>query len=89
VWVERGSEHAFVQWSLGPDPRLWGAELGYDTVEDDDELHQPEKKRAMLDRNGGMLSFRGIANLGCVFLLIIVLLGLLCVLRLLGSDTDG
>jgi hypothetical protein len=30
-----------------------------------------------LDRNGGLFSLRGLTNLGCVFLLIVVLLGLL------------
>jgi hypothetical protein len=66
-----------LQWSLGPDPRLWDAEIGSDTVDDDDELHQPEKNMHKLDRNGGLFSLRGLTNLGCVFLLIVVLLGLL------------
>jgi hypothetical protein len=68
------------QWSLGPDPRLWGADLSFDVAEDDDELHRPEKDLAVLDRGGGITSARGIGNLGCLLVLILGILGLLCVL---------
>lgn len=68
-----------MQWSLGPDPRLWGADLTHDIVEDDDELHRPEKNARLLDRSGGVLSGRGLANLGCVAFLVLGLIALLYV----------
>jgi hypothetical protein len=58
---------------------MWGAELTHDIVEDDDELHQPEKNMRMLDQSGGLLSGRGLANLGCVAFLILGLIALLYV----------
>jgi beta-glucan synthesis-associated protein KRE6 len=56
---------------------MWGADLTHDLVEDDDELHRPEKNIHLLDQSGGMFSGRGLANLGCVAVLVLGLIALL------------
>ncbi|KAF9481165.1 glycoside hydrolase family 16 protein [Pholiota conissans] len=53
------------KYSLGPEPALWGANLN--VREDDDALHDPKSD----DGTGGILTIRGVANLGCLFLLAI------------------
>ena len=65
------------QFDLGPDPRLWGAELSLDYVEDDDELHRPAVGKSRIERDGNYMSARGVANLGCTIILILGLLALL------------
>lgn len=67
----------FSQFDLGPDPRLWGAELSLDYVEDDDELHRPTAGKSRIERDGNFISTRGVANLGCTAILILGLLALL------------
>lgn len=56
---------SFVQFSLAPDPSSWGAELSPDYHELDDYLHNPDPK----DSNGSIFTLRGLANLGCLFIL--------------------
>jgi hypothetical protein len=70
---------ASAQWSLSPDPRQWGSSLALELAEDDDALHRPEKDMALLDRGGGMFTARGLLNLGCLGILALGLLALLCV----------
>jgi hypothetical protein len=68
-----------MQYSLSPDPRQWGANLSFDVVEEDDDLHRPDKDLKLLNSGGGVFSPRGLANLGCVLLLLVSLVTLLSV----------
>lgn len=72
--------HAASQFSLSPDPSLWGAYLLDDKPEQDDFLHNPDPRRdRSFDHGGNIFTKRGIANLGCVILLIVGLIALLYV----------
>lgn len=68
------------QYSLSPDPASWGSDLSPSHPEPDDFLHNPDPKR---DRNndlgGSIFTSRGLTNLGCLAVLILLLLGLLLV----------
>jgi len=59
------------QYSLNPNPADWGAAaLTIGTPEPDDYLHNPDPKRDLkCDQGGTICTSRGIANLGCLFLL--------------------
>ncbi|KAJ7085400.1 beta-glucan synthesis-associated [Mycena belliarum] len=62
------------KYSLSPDPRLWGSVLSPSIPEPDDALHAPDSTRVNLPRH--FLTGRGLANVGCLFLVVLVLLGL-------------
>jgi len=65
------------KFSLSPDPGDWGAAVGLNVREPDDYLHNPDPKRDRKnDKGGTFLTTRGFANLGCLFLLLIILVGL-------------
>jgi hypothetical protein len=71
-----------LQFSLSPDPASWGSDLSPNHAEPDDYLHNPDPKRDRNnDRGGSIFTARGLTNLGCLALLILLLLGLLFVLR--------
>ena len=59
------------KYSLKPNPADWGsAALTMGTPEPDDYLHNPDPKRDFKNDQGGTIcTARGIANLGCLFLL--------------------
>jgi hypothetical protein len=76
-----------VQYTLDVDPQQWGTAIGWDAAEDDDALHAPERDARALDRNGGLTSVRGAANLGCIVLIVLVLLALLCVRARTAADS--
>lgn len=59
------------QYSLQPNPAEWGASaLTMGMPEPDDELHNPDPKRDLKSDQGGTIcTARGVANLGCLFLL--------------------
>ncbi|KEP51650.1 glycoside hydrolase family 16 protein [Rhizoctonia solani 123E] len=64
------------KYSLAPDPARWGARVDYGHPEADDELHNPDPKRDRSHDSGGTFcTARGLANLGC---LTILLVGLIC-----------
>lgn len=66
------------QFSLAPDPREWGAALSMNVAEPDDILHNPDPKRDRRnDRGGTIFTARGLANLGCLFILVAGILTLL------------
>jgi beta-glucan synthesis-associated protein KRE6 len=71
---------------LPPDPELWGTDVLSGVKEDDDWLHDPNfaKKKGFLygDTGGLSLSLRGLGNIGCLLILALALLTLLCVLPL-------
>lgn len=67
---ENGVSNKF---SLGPDPSSWGAELSPNYHEFDDYLHTPDRKGGT-DHN--IFTLRGLANLGCLFVLATTLIGL-------------
>ena len=69
-----------IQFSLPPDPRMWGSDLAPDQTEPDDVVHNPTFKdgRYIEDPNFAV-SRRGLANIGCLGLLLIGLLALLYV----------
>ena len=64
---------------MSPDPRTWNAYLSPDIKEDDDELHMPEQKgkRALIERDGHVVSWRGVVNLGTLIFMIVGWLALL------------
>ncbi|KAG8960617.1 hypothetical protein FRC03_006325 [Tulasnella sp. 419] len=63
------------KYSLSADPSLWSQYPN--TPEADDYLHNPDPRRdRMNDRGGSIWTSRGIANLGCMFILVIGLVGL-------------
>ncbi|KAJ7621168.1 glycoside hydrolase family 16 protein, partial [Roridomyces roridus] len=58
------------QYSLSPDPLLWGSALSRGNPEPDDALHEPEYTNGkLLDDHGLVLSLRGLANVGCLVIL--------------------
>ncbi|KAI0735052.1 glycoside hydrolase family 16 protein [Earliella scabrosa] len=58
------------KYSLSPDPASWGANLGIDHPENDDYLHNPDPRRDRnSDKGGNIFTMRGLANLGCLFVL--------------------
>ncbi|KAI9513053.1 beta-glucan synthesis-associated [Russula earlei] len=77
-----GSKTALVpsissKFSLSPDPASWGSDISPSHPEPDDYLHNPDPKRDRNnDRGGSIFTYRGLTNLGCLALLIVVLLGL-------------
>ncbi|KAG5728480.1 Beta-glucan synthesis-associated protein KRE6 [Termitomyces sp. T112] len=58
------------KYSLGPDPRQWGADLSTDLVEPDDDIHNPDYHFDRPKRYDLSFSRRGMANLGCLSMLI-------------------
>ena len=49
---------------------MWGAALSMDTPEGDDYLHNPDPRRDRKnDKGGHIFTSRGLANLGCMFIL--------------------
>jgi beta-glucan synthesis-associated protein KRE6 len=65
------------KFSLPPDPENWGADLGPNVREPDDYLHNPDPRRDRKnDKGGSFLTARGFANLGCLALLLVILIGL-------------
>ena len=70
------------QFSLSPDPASWGSDLSPHHAEPDDYLHNPDPKRDRKnDRGGSIFTYRGLTNLGCLAILILILLALLFVVR--------
>lgn len=60
---------------------LWGSAARADVPEDDDYLHNPDPRRDKnIDSMGTIFTARGLANVGCLAIVFIGLLGLLCVL---------
>jgi hypothetical protein len=59
------------KFSLAPDPAEWGfGALTMNIPEPDDHLHNPDPKRDRhYDSGGHIFTSRGIANLGCLFIL--------------------
>jgi len=65
------------KFSLSPDPASWGSDLSPEHHEPDDYLHNPDPKRDRKnDRGGSIFTCRGLTNLGCLTLLIVLLLTL-------------
>lgn len=72
--------HGTIQFLLSPDPMLWGSAARLDVPEDDDDLHNPDPRRDKnIDSMGTIFTTRGLANIGCLAIVFIGLLGLLCV----------
>lgn len=69
---QRGSDYPSSlseKYSLAPSPAQWGLQLN--DPEPDDELHNPAPHRDRLnDKGGSIFTSRGIANLGCLFILV-------------------
>lgn len=64
------------QYDLAADPEKWGSHLSPSFAEDDDELHKPDNRDRI---NVNFITYRGLTNLGCILLLGLALLSLLCV----------
>lgn len=59
------------KYSLAPSPQSWGTPLDIRDSEPDDDLHNPNSLRDRhFDRGGGIFTTRGLANLGCLFILV-------------------
>ena len=71
--------HFLPQFSLSADPSHWSV----DKPEADDDLHRPDPRRDVLNDSGTMFTVRGLANLGCLSLLLLGLVTLLSVSFLL------
>lgn len=70
------------QFSLSPDPRLWGSDLSPDLVEPDDDLHNPElvlEKTDATKKKKVAVTTRAITNVGCLVILLSALIVLLWV----------
>ena len=66
------------QYSLSPDPSLWGSALAVGQEEEDDHLHNPHPRRDYtVDDGGHIFTTRGIANIGCIVVLCVGIIGLL------------
>ncbi|KAG1731015.1 glycoside hydrolase family 16 protein [Suillus lakei] len=70
-----------LQYALQLNPEDWSASaLHVGTPEPDDYLHTPDPKRDLKsDKGGHIFTARGIANLGCLFLLVVLMLMLFLV----------
>ena len=79
VKITRAVGDACLQYSLKPNPEDWGASaLLVNTPEPDDDLHNPDPRRDLKsDKGGHIFTARGIANLGCLLLLVLLMLVLL------------
>ncbi|KAJ7363795.1 glycoside hydrolase family 16 protein [Mycena albidolilacea] len=68
------------KFALSADPSQWGSNLSLNHPEPDDNLHNPEVKdgKVIDHSNGssGILSARGVANLGCLGILCLTLVAL-------------
>lgn len=68
------------QYSLSPSPAQWGMPLHMNNAEPDDFLHNPDPRRDRKNDPGGTIfTLRGLANLGCLVVLALGCLMLLCV----------
>ncbi|KIK63034.1 glycoside hydrolase family 16 protein [Collybiopsis luxurians FD-317 M1] len=76
TFASRASSSIAAKFSLNPDPKRWNSIVDPRTKEPDDDLHNPDPRRDRLYDNRFAVSGRGIANIGCILLLISVLLGL-------------
>lgn len=67
------------KYSLSADPATWGSNLYPNVPEPDDALHSPDARKGKYREHssGSMLTRRGMANLGCLALLLAALLTLL------------
>jgi len=63
------------QFSLHPDPSMWGYDVSPQSIDDDDWLHKPDK----IDDTGSIFTRRGLTTVGFMFLLALGLVGLLYV----------
>ncbi|TFK99147.1 beta-glucan synthesis-associated protein SKN1 [Pterulicium gracile] len=72
----RASDASIVgsKFHLSPDPHEWGSTLYKDTKEPDDELHNPTRRDNGVSHN--IFTFRGLMNLGCLFILVMGLVTL-------------
>ncbi|KAL5519142.1 hypothetical protein ACEPAH_825 [Sanghuangporus vaninii] len=65
------------KFSLAPDPSSWGAEIEPNFKEPDDWLHNPDPRRdRKIDKGGTIFTSRGLANLGCLLILVMGLVTL-------------
>ncbi|KAJ1311139.1 hypothetical protein OPQ81_009640 [Rhizoctonia solani] len=68
------------KYMLTPDPSKWGANVYLNVPEPDDQLHNPDPRRDRRgDSGGSFFTARGLANLGCLLLLALILMGLFAV----------
>lgn len=69
-----------VQFSLSPDPAVWGTAVSLGQHEPDDDLHNPDPRRDRdNDFGSNIFTYRGLTNLGCIFILGLGLIALLFV----------
>ncbi|KAJ7152187.1 glycoside hydrolase family 16 protein [Mycena crocata] len=74
VRMIRDFSHLHTQFSLSPDPALWGSNLSSKVAEPDDGLHNPEAE--LLTQTGAYRLGRGLANVGCLVLLSLAIVAL-------------
>ncbi|KAI0068616.1 glycoside hydrolase family 16 protein, partial [Artomyces pyxidatus] len=61
--------------SLSPDPGRWGLNVSPDFPEADDDMHNPDDRKALY-RDTHVFTFRGLANVGCILLLCVGIVSL-------------
>ncbi|PPQ65528.1 hypothetical protein CVT26_000485 [Gymnopilus dilepis] len=68
---QRSATHSIAEkYSLAPSPRSWGMPVDPSIKEPDDYLHNPDPLRdRKVDKGGHIFTSRGIANLGCLFII--------------------
>ncbi|KAF8200344.1 beta-glucan synthesis-associated protein-domain-containing protein [Pholiota molesta] len=73
------------QYALSPSPLSWGMPVDINTREPDDNLHTPDPIRdRKVDKGGSIFTARGVANLGCLF---IITAG--CAMLFAGTNASG
>ena len=65
------------KYAISPDPSFWKEYGTYDVEDPDDSLHEPEREGRGRSRRGHLFTTRGLANIGCLFILVVGILGLL------------
>ena len=69
-----------MQFAFPYDPLDWGSTLDVGSQEPDDWLHNPDPRRdRQVDNDINIFTSRGLTNLGCLVILVIAMVGLLCV----------
>ncbi|KAF8888450.1 beta-glucan synthesis-associated protein KRE6 [Gymnopilus junonius] len=68
---QRSTTHSVAEkYSLPPSPMSWGMPIDPSAREPDDYLHNPDPLRdRRVDKGGNIFTSRGVANLGCLFII--------------------
>ncbi|KAF9462095.1 beta-glucan synthesis-associated protein-domain-containing protein [Collybia nuda] len=77
------------KFSLSPDPAVWGSAVSLGQQEPDDDLHNPDPRRDREnDFGSNIFTYRGLTNLGCIFILGLGLIALFAGYPLISHFTE-